>query len=44
MEDHWVFVLRRDPHYAPRPMLLEVALVFKPQVHVIASCDSPEFF
>jgi len=44
MEDDGVFFFRRDPHNAPRPVLLKVALVFKPQVHLITSRDLPQFF
>jgi hypothetical protein len=36
--------LRRNPHSAPRTVLLEVNLIHGPQVNVFASCQSPEFF
>lgn len=44
MQEHWIRSFRRNPHPAPRTMLLEVNLIHRPEVNVFAACQAAEFF
>ena len=44
VHDHRIAALRRNPHAAPRSVLLEVTFVYAPQINVAALCQAPQFF
>ena len=44
MQDNGVGFLRRNPHAAARPVALEVALVFAPQLNLVLVGQKAQFF
>jgi hypothetical protein len=44
MQNDGVNLFRRYPHGASRPMLLEMALIFKPEVNIVFKRQTPQFF
>jgi hypothetical protein len=44
MQNNGINLFRRYPHGASCPMLLEVALILKPEVNIVSKRQTPQFF
>jgi len=44
LPENWIFHLRRNPHYIPRPMLLEMTLIQTPKIKIFSSQKPAQFF